>query len=157
MLGTDRSTEIGAIEKKYPDSVVLASANPVAFTLTCKYWSIRAHIRLREKYHRTIHRPLRSFRFLFLVPINLDVKMKALILGALFLIVSSPIKVVRNWFICLLSIYRISRIIEWFVYAAKWNFSSIYIFSNISNILLWIQLFYMLILLFYNLLSYSST
>ncbi|CAF3604251.1 unnamed protein product [Rotaria sp. Silwood1] len=54
IVSTDRTTEIGVIDKKYPESMQLSSANPVAFTVN--------------------------------FPLNLDTKMKILILGALFLI-----------------------------------------------------------------------
>ncbi|CAF0938965.1 unnamed protein product [Rotaria sordida] len=33
LLGTDRTTEIGSIDKLYPNSMQISSANPVAFTL----------------------------------------------------------------------------------------------------------------------------
>ncbi|CAF3302718.1 unnamed protein product [Rotaria sp. Silwood2] len=54
MLGTDRTTEIGAINKKYLESMQVSSANPVAFTVN--------------------------------FPLNLDTKMKILVLAAIFLI-----------------------------------------------------------------------
>ncbi|CAF1139604.1 unnamed protein product [Rotaria sordida] len=63
LLGTDRTTEIGAIDKKYPESMQFSTANPVAFTVN--------------------------------FPLNLDTKMKILVLGALFLIDIGNYKMLR--------------------------------------------------------------
>ncbi|CAF3546592.1 unnamed protein product [Rotaria sp. Silwood1] len=63
LLGTDRITEIGAINKKYPESMQVTSANPIAFTVN--------------------------------FPLNLDTKMKILILAALFLIDIGNYKMIR--------------------------------------------------------------
>lgn len=44
MLGTDLRTEIGSIDKHYVESTRIATANPVAFTINCKY-EIDSHYR----------------------------------------------------------------------------------------------------------------
>lgn len=72
-------TEIGAIEKLYPNSTNIQSANPIAFTLNCKLNCIHIYIYIYICYH---------LYFFMEVPLNLDTKMKIVLLGAVFLLVS---------------------------------------------------------------------
>lgn len=74
MYGTDGSTEIGAIHKKYRGYIAEAMTSADQF-------AIRS-MKITHNFKKS--NILKSF---FLVPMDLDVKMKAVALGALFLIV----------------------------------------------------------------------
>ena len=73
LIGTDGTTEIGGVYKKYRGFVEEAFTSADAYLLKGK---------CPNQFFSSSH------RLIFVVPVDLDVKMKAVALGSLFLVVS---------------------------------------------------------------------